>query len=573
MKKKIIIITIIIAIILATAICFGVKNIQKENKKYEIAQITEYKYFVSKENEKYGVIDVNGKTVIDLKYDDVKIPNPEKAVFVCYEGDNTKVLNDKGEEIFTQFQNVKPLRLKNILSDLMYEKTTLEYSENGKYGIIDINGKKITNAIYDEIETLQFKEGELLVKKEEKYGVINIKGATLVKTQYDGIESDRYYKEDIGYKQSGYIVKETTEEGYRYGYINVEGKQIIENNYNDLYRITDIDSEDVYIICAENGKYGLIKNGKQIIKNDYQSLTYNESNNTITALKGKNYGVISTEGKTIVPFEYKQIDISGEYIYGTKQDENEKVFDSKGLETKIESNEAIIDVENKNYKIHINTDNSKTIYTIYENDKKITQNEYIYIEYLYNNYFIACNLDGKLGVINSNDETKIDFKYNSIQKIEGTELVETIQNNTKTIEIYSNAMEKINELENANIETKSNYIKLYNDNEIKYITTEGKEIKNTELFVNNKIFADKKENKWGFINKEGQTVVNYEYDNVTELNQYGFAGIKKNGLWGIIDENGNIIVEPKYKISDNEPTFIGEYYQVTYGNGEKYFTK
>ena len=134
-------------------------------------------------------------------------------------------------------------------------------------------------------------------------------------------------------------------------------------------------------------------------------------------------------------------------------------------------------------------------------------------------------------------------------------------------------MEKINELENANIETKSNYIKLYNDNEIKYITTEGKEIKNTELFVNNKIFADKKENKWGFINKEGQTVVNYEYDNVTELNQYGFAGIKKNGLWGIIDENGNIIVEPKYKISDNEPTFIGEYYQVTYGNGEKYFTK
>ena len=573
MKKKIIIITIIIAIILATAIYFGVKNIQEENKKYELAQITEYKYFVSKENEKYGVIDVNGKTVIDSKYDDVKIPNPEKAVFVCYEGDNTKVLNDKGEEIYTQFQNVKPLRLKNILSDLMYEKTTLEYSENGKYGIIDINGKKITNAIYDEIETLQFKEGELLVKKEEKYGVINIKGATLVKTQYDGIESDRYYKEDIGYKQSGYIVKETTEEGYRYGYINVEGKQIIENNYNDLYRITDIDSEDVYIICAENGKYGLIKNGKQIIKNDYQSLTYNESNNTITALKGKNYGVISTEGKTIVPFEYKQIDISGEYIYGTTQDENEKVFDSKGLETKIESNEAIIDVENKNYKIHINTDNSKTIYTIYENDKKITQNEYIYIEYLYNNYFIACNLDGKLGVINSNDETKIDFKYNSIQKIEGTELVETIQNNTKTIEIYSNAMEKINELENANIETKSNYIKLYNDNEIKYITTEGKEIKNTELFVNNKIFADKKENKWGFINKEGQTVVNYEYDNVTELNQYGFAGIKKNGLWGIIDENGNIIVEPKYKISDNEPTFIGEYYQVTYGNGEKYFTK
>ena len=54
----------------------------------------------------------------------VKIPNPEKAVFICYEGENTKVINDKGEEIYTQYPNIQPLRLKNILSDLMYEKTT-----------------------------------------------------------------------------------------------------------------------------------------------------------------------------------------------------------------------------------------------------------------------------------------------------------------------------------------------------------------------------------------------------------------------------------------------------------------
>ena len=29
----------------------------------------------------------------------------------------------------------------------------------------------------------------------------------------------------------------------------------------------------------------------------------------------------------------------------------------------------------------------------------------------------------------------------------------------------------------------------------------------------------------------------------------------------------------KYKLNDNEPTFIGEYYQVIYGNGEIYYTK
>lgn len=570
-KKKTIIIAIIIIIAIAISATLIVNKMQKESKKYEIAQITEYKYFVLKENDKYGVINTNGEKIIETKYDDIKIPNPEKSVFICYENENTKILNEKGEEIYTQYQNIKPLRLKNILSDLMYEKTTLKYSKDGKYGIIDIDGKKITNAIYDDIETLQFKEGELLVKKDGKYGVINIKGTTLVKTQYDGIESDRYYNEENEYKKAGYIVSKTTDEGYRYGYVNLNGKQTIENKYNDLYRITEINSEDIYIICSENGKYGLLKNGKQIIDNEYQSLLYNESINAIIALKGKKYGVLSMEGKTIVPFEYKQIDTSGDYIYATS-DETTKIFDTNGKETDMDSNIAIINTNNENYKIHINTADGKTIYTVYKNGKVITKNEYIYIEYLQDNYFTACDTNGKLGVIDDEENTKIEFKYNSIQKIEGTDLIQTIRNDTQTIEIYSNEMKDICELENGNIEVHSDYIKLYNKKEVKYISKEGKILKNTELFKNNKIFADVKESNWGFIDKNGNKIVDYNYDEVTEVNEYGFAGIKQNGLWGIIDENGKIIVEPKYKLNDVEPTFIGEYYQVVYGNGEIYYT-
>ena len=194
MKKKIIISIIVIAIVIISAI-FVVNKIQEENRKYEIAQISEYNYFILKEDNKYGVINKKGEKIIDAKYDDIKIPNPEKSVFICYEGDTTTVLNDKGEEIYTQYQNIQPLKLKNVLSDLMYEKTTLKYSKDDKYGIIDIDGKKITDAIYDDIDTLQFKEGELLVKQDGKEGIINIKGTMLVKSQYDGIEADKYYEE------------------------------------------------------------------------------------------------------------------------------------------------------------------------------------------------------------------------------------------------------------------------------------------------------------------------------------------------------------------------------------------
>lgn len=572
-KKNIIIITILLIIIIAIAGYFIAKKIQKENKKYEIETISEYKYFVLKENDKYGVIDAKGNKIIEAKYENVKIPNPQKDVFICYENNNTKVINEKGEEKYTEYENIEPLRLKNILSDLMYEKSTLRYSQNGKYGIIDINGKKITNAIYDEIDTLKTKEGELLVKKDDKYGVINIKGSILVKPQYDKIEADKFYEEEIGYKKSGYIVSKTTEEGYRYGYVNLEGKEIIEVKYNDLYRITEIDSDDIYVICAENGKYGLIKNDKKIIDNEYQSLTYNESNNTITVLKGKNYGVISIDGKIIVPIEFKQIDITGDYIYAKTIDENTKIFDATGKETNMSENTAIINIDKTDYKIYINTIDEKTIYSIYKNGKNITKNEYTYIQYLYDNYFIACNTNGKLGIIDNEEKIKIEFNYNSIQKIENTKMIQAVNNDTKMTEIYSEKMEKISELKDATIENNKEYLKIYNEEVIKYISLEGKEVTNTEIFTNNKIFAKKQDNKWGFVDDSGTKIIDFKYDKVTEVNKYGFAGIKQDEKWGVIDANGRIIVEPNYKLNDNEPTFIGEYYQVIYGNGEIYYTK
>lgn len=572
-KKSVIILSIILIAIIVVSAYFIIQKVQEKNRKYEIETITEYKYFVVKENSKYGVIDRQGNKIIESQYDDIKIPNPEKAVFICYEGENTKALNLNGEEIFTKYKNIEPLRLKNISSDLMYEKSALKYEKDGKYGIIDFDGKKITNAIYEEIDTLQFKEGELLVKKDGKYGVINIKGATLVKTEYDKIEVDKFYEQANAYKNAGYIVTKTTEDGYRYGYVNLEGKEIVETKYNDLYRVTEVNSNDIYIICAENGRYGLLKNGKQIIDNEYQSLLYNESNDTITALKGKKYGVFSNSGKLIIPFEYKQIDITGKNIYATTTDENIKTFDANGKETSMSPNLAIIDVENTEYKIYIETIDGKTKYSVYKNGEQVTQKDYTYMQYLHDNYFIACNTNGKLGVIDDNENIKIGFNYNSIHQIENTNMIETLNNNTEITEIYSSKMEKICELKNAIIENNIEYIKIYNDEESKYITKEEKEVSNVEIFKDNKIFANKKDNEWGFFDTNGNKVIDYKYEKVTEVNGYGFAGVKQNGKWGVINSEGKIIVEPTYELNDGEPIFIGEYYQVIYGNGEIYYTK
>ena len=167
MKKRYIIITIAILILVAIA-SIVVYNIMIENgKKYEIARVEQYNYFILKQNNLYGVIDKKGNTIITPEYSEIKIPNPEKGVFVCYQGENTKILNERKEEILTQYNDVQPIRLKNIASDLMYEKGVFKYTKDGKYGLINFEGKEITKPIYDEIDSLPYKEGELLVKQNE----------------------------------------------------------------------------------------------------------------------------------------------------------------------------------------------------------------------------------------------------------------------------------------------------------------------------------------------------------------------------------------------------------------------
>ena len=70
MKRNFIIRNIIIGIIVV-ALIIGVSYyfINKNGKKYEIAKIENYNYFVLKENNLYGVIDGNGNTIIPVNYD------------------------------------------------------------------------------------------------------------------------------------------------------------------------------------------------------------------------------------------------------------------------------------------------------------------------------------------------------------------------------------------------------------------------------------------------------------------------------------------------------------------------
>lgn len=573
MKKRYIIIAVVVLILIGIVSFFVYNKIVEDGKKYEIEEVGQYNYFVLKQGEKYGVMDRQGNTIVKVEFDEVKIPNPSKPVFICYTGESSKTLNENSEQILMQYNEVEPIRLKNVSSDLMYEKSVLKYSEGNKFGLINFDGKEITKPVYDDINSFSYKEGELQVKQDNKYGIINIKGNNIVPVKYDQISVDNYYTDENGYKYAGYIVGITTEEGYRYGYLNSKGAEILKNEYNEISRILSIqDKNNVYLNCAKNGQYGVFKNDRKVINNEYQSITYDEENNLLVIEKSKKYGVSTLDGNIIIPVEYSQIDITGIYVYA-KNDQGVTVFDTQGKQTNRNTNITILKTSNEKYNIKINNENGTKYGIIDEKEKEIVYEKYSYLEYLYNNYFIVAGENGKLGVIDDKESQKIEIIYDSVQKVQDTDLIQTTISSSKTTKLFSKDMKELCQIKNATIDVKDNYIKIYNDDEIKYFDKQGKELKNTEVYSNNKLFVKNENGKYGFTDINGNVKVDIIYEKATEFNEYGFASIKKDGKWGAINEKGEIVIEPTYEIKNQmEPSFIGKYYRVQYGFGEIYYT-
>ena len=148
----------IAAIIIIIAIIISFKKIltTKPKQTKEVSAITTY--IPVYENNKWGVIDNKGNIIVSLNYDEmIAIPDENKPVFICtYDVDynnetyKTKVINEQQNEILSEYQMVQAIENKNE-NIISYDKNVLKYQENGKYGLIDFDGKKIVNPEYDNI--------------------------------------------------------------------------------------------------------------------------------------------------------------------------------------------------------------------------------------------------------------------------------------------------------------------------------------------------------------------------------------------------------------------------------------
>ena len=234
---------VIIAIAVVIMFIFIMKNVLKEREK-----ITgDNEYFALYAQNKWGVINQNGEEIIIPSYQEmIVIPNKEKDVFICTYNINeetgtyqTKALNSKNESILTGYEQVEALENIDENDNVWYEKI-LRVKKNGKYGLIDFNGKELLPVEYDEITVLKGIENSIIIKKDGKVGLVNDNGSIIIEAKYREIKNlGNTYKD-------GYIT--INDEG-KYGVISTTKKQILQNKYEEIAQIYLKE----YFLIKENG--------------------------------------------------------------------------------------------------------------------------------------------------------------------------------------------------------------------------------------------------------------------------------------------------------------------------------
>ena len=298
MKKVIATIIVIIGIIM---IVISIKNLlSSDEKNKDVSTLVSYISVV--EDDKWGVIDNKGNIIVDLKYDEIVIiPNKTQDVFVCTYDVNygsetfkTKVINEKNEEILTDYDNITAIENTDG-TNIWYEDNVLKFEKFGKVGLIDFDGKIIVDAEYDDIYALSGIKDTLIIEKNGKMGLINNKTSEIIiKPEYVDITSisDKH--------EYGYIVKNYEN---KFGLIANDKTQILEEKYDDIKKVTG----NGYYVVVENGTAKIIdKSGKTILNRGFDSVEAIQLDNFIIIKNGK-YGVIDKEGNVVIPSEYENI--------------------------------------------------------------------------------------------------------------------------------------------------------------------------------------------------------------------------------------------------------------------------
>ena len=457
--------------------------------------------------------------------------NVSLRYYTVYEEQKWGVINSKGETI------IKPsyeemIVIPNPEKDVFIVTKDVNY-ETGTYKSIAVNSKNeqlFTD--YDMVEALENRDKQnsvwyidtcLKVQKDGQWGLIDFSGKTLLNCQYDSIQTLPYVKNSL------VTIKENKK-----GLVSGAGNVIINNEYEEILALTD-QYEDGYIVKNSQGKYG----------------------------------VIGTNKKLAVPAEYTEIkNIKSEDNYVVKDEGKIKIYNSVAEQTTSIDADDIKSINAEN--IVVKKDDKYGIKSL--TGDQIVEAKYEDLTYLFSNYYIA-KADLKYGIIDNLGDTKLDFNYTSLIYRKDADFIQGEKEGLAESELIDRNLEiKLTGIL-SELNVNKGYMKVRVGEEYKYYNFKFEEKKNTEILTDNTLFLKKKNDKYGYVNKDGVVVVNYTYDDAMEQNASGYSAVKKDGKWGAIDDKGKVVVEPSLTLEKNTLIdFIGKWHMAEDANAG-YYTK
>lgn len=211
------------------------------------------------------------------------------------------------------------------------------FKKNNLFGLMDLTGKIITEADYDEIRFLW--NDVFTLKKGQKWGFTGVeKGDKLIAPQFDYIE---YRSDDFGniacYKGKKKIIfLRNGEKPDLKAQNNQKSKKYISfedsiTSMNDYARVNDFDRN----VFEKNGKFGLDDfDNNEVLPPTYSKIQFAKKN-TFIAFRGSKAGLIDHNGKEIIPVKCAKIEYKNPFsdlFYVTFENGLLSIFNSKGTE-------------------------------------------------------------------------------------------------------------------------------------------------------------------------------------------------------------------------------------------------
>ena len=444
-----------------------------------------------------------------------------KDYFASYQNSKWGVIDSNGDNVIDP-SYAEMIIVPNSKNDVFLCTYDVDYDNNTyKTKALNSENKEIFTE-YDHVEAISNKDTDnnlwyendvVRVEKNGLYGLIDLSGKELLQCEYDKIEALEGVQNTFKITKDGKV-----------GIADNKGNVLITPSYAEITSL-DKDKSQGFIVKSSDGKYGIVDTAnKQVLETKYDA---------VEKIYRNDYYVVTENGKQEVVKKDGNIVLSGNY------DKIEAILQNP--------ENGIIYKQKEKYGI-MNLSGAVVIKPEYEKLKEGASGS------------IIAKKDSKYGIIDLQGNQKVEFKYQNLSYNEKADLYIAEDDQYENEILDSNyQVKQTGYLIELNID--KGYMELNQNNSYKYYNFKFEEQNVENIFTSNTLFASKKDGKYGFVDKNGKTVVDYIYDDVTSQNSYGYAGIKKDGKWGAIDKDGKVVKEPTYNLDDYlKIDFIGGWY-------------